>query len=346
MKKNLLAIAVGAALASPMMMPGAALADGPKVYGKVNVSLENMNYDPAPASPNNDDEWELQSNASRLGVKGDFDLDVADLKAVYKAEFEISVDDGDKGGQTFSQRNIYGGFQGGFGTLIAGKFDTPTKKAQMDVDQFNDLDGDIKNIAAGENRVSNIIQYSTPKLADLVTLNVAFIPNEDNDDFDNDGENENGLADSTSISLTMEQDAFYAAVSRDTDIQDDLIVDGTGLPVSVLDITRLAAGLNMDVFEVGALYQIAEESEGDGEENSYVVSGAFKIDRVKLKAQYGMVDGDQTDNEGTQYAFGADYKLAKNSKVYAYFNELTYEDGTTGDEEEERTLGVGMEHKF
>ncbi|MGB1498224.1 porin, partial [Alloalcanivorax venustensis] len=69
-------------------------------------------------------------------------------------------------------------------------------------------------------------------------------------------------------------------------------------------------------------------------------------DRVKLKAQYGMVDGDQTDNEGTQYAFGADYKLAKNSKVYAYFNELTYEDGTTGDEEEERTLGVGMEHKF
>mgnify|MGYP001984819859 CR=1 FL=1 len=125
-----------------------------------------------------------------------------------------------------------------------------------------------------------------------------------------------------------------------------LIVDATGLPVSVLDITRVAAGLNMDVFEVGALYQIAEESEGDGEENSYVVSGAFKIDRVKLKAQYGMVDGDQTDNEGTQYAFGADYKLAKNSKVYAYFNELTYEDGTTGDEEEERTLGVGMEHKF
>ena len=159
MKKNLLAIAVGAALASPMMMPGAALADGPKVYGKVNVSLENMNYDPAPGGANNDDKWELQSNASRLGVKGDFDLDVAGLKAVYKAEFEISVDDGDKDGQTFSQRNIYGGFQGGFGTLIAGKFDTPTKKAQMDVDQFNDLDGDIKNIAAGENRVSNIIQY-------------------------------------------------------------------------------------------------------------------------------------------------------------------------------------------
>ncbi|MFT6556005.1 MAG: hypothetical protein ACJAZ5_003199 [Alloalcanivorax venustensis] len=39
-------------------------------------------------------------------------------------------------------------------------------------------------------------------------------------------------------------------------------------------------------------------------------------------------------------------RLQNGYKVYAYFNELTYEDGTTGDEEEERTLGVGMEHKF
>ena len=344
MKKNLLAIAVGAALAAPMV-PGMAQADGPKVYGKVNVSLENQDYDPGPAAPKNDDEWELNSNASRLGVKGDFDLDVGDLKAIYKAEFEISVDDGDKGGQTFAQRNIYGGFEGAFGTLKAGKFDTPTKTAQMDVDQFNDLSGDIKNIAAGENRVSNIIQYSTPKLGDMVTLNLAFIPNEDNDDFDGDGENENGLADSTSVSLVLEQDGFYAAVSHDTDMQDELVVDETGTS-PVIDITRVAAGMDMNQFELGALYQLAEESEGDGEENSYVVSGAYKIDRVKLKAQYGRVEGDKTDNEGTQYAFGADYKLAKNSKVYAYFNELKYEDGTSGDEEKKRTLGVGMEHKF
>ncbi len=33
MKKNLLAIAVGAAFAPPMTLPFVALADGPKVYG-------------------------------------------------------------------------------------------------------------------------------------------------------------------------------------------------------------------------------------------------------------------------------------------------------------------------
>lgn len=77
MKKNLLAIAVGAAVAMPVV----ALADGPTVYGKVNVSLENAEFDDG-VNPS-EDQWELNSNASRLGVKGDFDLDVAGLKAIY-----------------------------------------------------------------------------------------------------------------------------------------------------------------------------------------------------------------------------------------------------------------------
>jgi predicted porin len=337
MKKNLLAIAVGAAVA----MPSLALADGPTVYGKVNVSLENMSYEPAPAAPNNDDKWELQSNASRLGVKGDFDLDVGDLKAIYQAEFEISVDDGDKSGQTFTQRNIFGGLKGGFGTLKAGKFDTPTKKAQGKVDQFNDLDGDIKNIMAGENRASNIIQYSTPKLADMLTLNAAFIPNEDNNDFDGDGENENGLADSTSISLVLQKNIFYGAVSRDTDIRDGLVADAsTGF--GTLDITRVVAGVKPGNLEIGAIYQMAEESEGDGEDTSYVLSAGFKIDRIKLKAQYGMAEGDTNDEEVTQYSLGADYKLAKASKAYVYFSNLE----TDIADEETQTIGVGMEHKF
>jgi len=333
MKKNLLAIAVGAAVA----FPGLALADGPTVYGKVNISLENADFDDG-VNPS-EDAWELNSNASRLGVKGDFDLDVAGLKAIYQAEFEMQVDDGDKGGQTFSQRNIFGGLQGNFGTLKAGKFDTPTKKAQGKVDQFNDIGGDIKNVLAGENRVSNIIQYSTPKLAEIITLNLAFIPGE-GDDLDGDGNNEDGIADTTSISLVAEKDMFYGAVSRDTDMSDDLVADSTG--ATTLDITRLAVGLKPGNFELGALYQLAEEAEADGEDSSIVVSGAFKIDRVKLKAQYGMTDGDLSDEEVTQVSLGADYKLAKASKVYAYGTQLEFDLADT----EETIFGIGMEHKF
>mgnify|MGYP000465799967 CR=1 FL=1 len=52
MKKNLLAIAVGAAVA----MPSLALADGPTVYGKVNVSLENAEFNNG-VNPS-EDAWE------------------------------------------------------------------------------------------------------------------------------------------------------------------------------------------------------------------------------------------------------------------------------------------------
>ncbi|WP_284455264.1 porin [Alloalcanivorax xenomutans] len=342
MKKNLLAIAVGAAVA----LPGLALADGPTVYGKVNISLENQENEIG-QSGSVDDDWSLNSNASRVGIKGDFDLDFAGLKAIYQAEYQISVDGDD---DEFSQRNIFGGLAGDFGVLKAGKFDTPTKVAQGKVDQFNDLQGDIKNIMAGENRAGNIVQYSTPTLADMITIHGAFIPGE-GEDIDGDGKDDNDLADSYSVAIIAEKGIFYGALSHDSDIEDELLFDGVGL-AQTLDITRAAVMLKPGNLELGALYQIAEESEdlsgtnaGEGKENSFLVSGAYKIDRWKLKAQYGMTEADKTDDEATLMALGADYKLAKASKVYAYFSQVSYEPDA-GDDRDDTTFGVGMEHKF
>ena len=118
MKKVLLT----AAIASALSVSSYGFAEGPidgTIYGKVNVSVVNQDT-------GSSDEWKLNSNASRLGVKGK--TEIADgLYAVYKAEFEVCVDDGDCKGQTFTQRNIMGGIRGSFGTIWAGKHDTPTK---------------------------------------------------------------------------------------------------------------------------------------------------------------------------------------------------------------------------
>lgn len=324
MNKKLLAIAVGAAVA----FPAVALADGPTVYGKMNLTLEQ--YDDGVAS-----QFQLDSNDSRLGVKGGYDLDVGGLSAIYQAEFGINVDDG---AGPFSQRNIYAGLKGGFGTMMAGKFDTPLKKAQGKIDQFGDLDGDIKQILAGENRVNDIIQYSSPKLADMVTVNVALIPGEG---AVVDGEAQEGIADSTSISVVFESGNFYGAIARDSDIVDGLEADDQGLSQTA-DITRLVAAMKMDAFEVGALYQIASESEGDGEDTTMLVSGAFSIDRTKLKAQYGMTEGDVSGEELTLMSIGADYKLAKASKVFAYYTTVEADLGGQDD----TFIALGLEHKF
>ncbi|MDX1803103.1 MAG: porin [Alcanivorax sp.] len=329
MKKNLLAIAVGAAVA----MPGLALADSPVVYGKVNITLDHFKTDTAATS---DKVWKLDSNASRVGVKGSYDLDVANLKAIYQAEFEVHVDG--PTGDTLGQRNVFGGLQGSFGTIKAGRFDTPTKSAQGKIDQFNDLQGDLGKIMAGENRLSNIVQYSTPKLGDLVTLNLAFIPGEGT--VTNNGDTQNGLADSSSISAVLEKDMFYAAVSHDSDIAAKGFLDSTG--DDQLNITRVAAGVKPGNLELGALYQMAKESNGDGKDTSVLVSGAFKIQRVKLKAEYGQTKADLSGEKATQYSLGADYKLAKTSKVFAYGTrrKLDLADAKT------TIFGVGLEHKF
>lgn len=339
MNKKLLAIAIGAVVA----LPGAALAAGPTVYGKVNITLDSVDTEFAADTfaGAGTDQWELNSNASRLGVKGDFDLEVGGLKAIYQAEYEINVDDG--GAAPFSQRNIFGGLKGGFGTLQAGKFDTPMKTSEGKVDQFNDLSGDMDSFVAGQDRANNIIQYTTPKLAEAVTVKVAFIPAE-GADVDNDGEADDGLADTVQASVAFEKGGLYLALAHAADSADAQTDIADAFPASRVDMTRLVATYKMDAFEVGALYQMTEAvtSGSDAENTSMLISGAFTIDRIKLKAQYGITEGDQSDEEVTMMGVGADYKLAKASKAFVYLTSLEQDQADT----ENQVFGIGLEHSF
>lgn len=342
MNKKLLALAIGSAVAMPVI----ALADGPTLYGKLNVTLDSIEMDTGVAATSTD-AWYLNSNASRLGVKGDAETGVEGLKGIYLAEFEMFVDDGDSGKnlggkEAFTQRNIYAGLKGDFGTIKAGNFDTPLKEAQGKVDQFNDLEGDIKNIMAGENRVKNIIQYSSPKLADAFTVNVAVMPGE-YADVDGDGKPDDGLSDSMSASVVMEMDAFYAALAVDSTLAQ------TGVEVAAPgDVMRLVGGYKADGFELGAIYQTAEDATtgGTAEDTSMLVSGAVISGDWKFKAQFGTGEGDVSSKEKTLMGVGADYKLGKNSTAFAYYASVETDNKAPALDAEKTTLGFGLEHKF
>lgn len=334
MKKQILALAVSSLAAIPVT----SMADtGPIVYGKVNVAYVN-------ADDGTEDVFELQSNASRLGVKGDIDLDFDGVRAIYQAEFEMQVDDGDKGGQVFSQRNIFGGFtHDRFGTLKAGMFDSPVKKAQGKLDQLNDLQGDIKNLMAGDNRVENIVQYSTPRLGGVAQINVALIPGENDDGTGDDTD----AADAVSSSVVVNMNSVYAALAYDREISDSLIADDTGLNTAGrIDILRAALMAKVAGFEVGTILQVAEEANGDGQDQTYFFSGAYSLDRWKFKGQYGRTDGDVSDNEVTLMGAAVDYKVASKSKLFAYYSDVESENGAGATLEEDTTYGVGFEHKF
>ena len=275
------------------------------------------------------DEWKLNSNASRLGVKGK--TEIADgLYAVYKAEFEVCVDDGDCKGQTFTQRNIMGGIRGSFGTIWAGKHDTPTKLAQNKIDLFNDLEGDLKNTFEGENRVSNMVAYTSPEINGFAA-SVAIIPGE-GADLDQDGIDDSGLADGMSYSISYTKDNLFVTVAGDQDVDNQ-------------DLMRVVAQYTMDDLQLGVMYQQNEDNLGTKDESGFFVSAAYTIDKTTLKAQYGSIEDDVDGDKENTLSLGADYKLAKGTKVYVFYTDNT--DSAVGQADtDDSAFGVGMEHKF
>lgn len=333
MNKKLLALAIGAAL-----VPATAAAN-PTLYGKMNVTLDSVETefgaDTYPAAGK--DEFQLNSNASRLGVRGKYDLEVGGLKALYQAEYEIKVDDG---AGPFGQRNIFAGLEGGFGTLKAGRFDDPIKISEGKVDQFNDLAGDMDSFVAGQNRPSNIIEYTSPKLADAFSVKVASILAEGTN-IDGAAGNEEGLFDNPQVSVAYDKDGLYVALAYGADTaMSTQTVDG----FTRGDILRLVATFKAGDLQLGGLFQTASDNAtgSSDEDTSMLLSAAYAIDKVTLKAQLGTTEGDVSGDELAMMGIGADYKLAKASKTFLYMT--TLEKDSTG--QENTVLGLGLEHNF
>lgn len=296
-------ILLGTAAAMLATAPFAA-ANGPidgKLYGKVNVSVVN-------SDSGSEDTWKLNSNASRIGLKGSTQVSEG-LTVFYKTEFQVDVD-GD--GDVFKQRNIFAGVKGSFGSVLAGKNDTPTKLAQKKIDLFNDLEGDIKKTFAGENRMSNIIAYTTPKYGNF-SATYAVMP----------GEGDNGsLSDATSYSVSYSKDDLYVAVASDSDVKG-------------ADLLRVVSQYKVDAWQLGLMYQENDTTN----ESGYFASAAYKSNNITYKAQYGSNENDTDGSDKTTLSVGADLKLAKNTKTFVFFTDNESSSST-------KTFGLGLEHKF
>lgn len=349
MNKNWVVVAVGSLVA----LPGAALADA-KIYGRFNVGLDGQKDEIGLDSKETSTTWRLQdqNNSSRLGFKGSTDIGLADMSVIYQLEYGTNPDGSES--DEFSERNIFVGLKGDFGTAKVGKFDTPVKETGAKADQFNDQSiGDIINLMVGETRANNMIQYSTPKLGDLVTVTAAIAPGEGRKALDDAADKDNSVADTYYASAEFEHGIFYGALAYAGNQEGGLKFDGK---TAGIDIIRATGAVKLiEALEIGALYQQATgidqdggEQGGDAEEATWLGSVAYTFDAFKFKAQYGQTTGDLTDIERTEMAFGVDYKLSKAVTAQAYY--VTYEDKdrTVGGIEDPKTdsYGVGLIYNF
>ena len=280
------------------------------VYGKANVGLFNI-----------EDEWELTSNASRVGFKGDYTIN-DELTAVYKMEYQVNIDDGDKDGQTFTQRNIYAGLKGSWGQVIAGKFDTSLKEAQGKIDRFNDMpSGDIKNVFVGENRMSNSVRYTTPKMGCFSAQIQPILQTDES---------------SYSASANVDCNGFKGALAYDNEVKG-------------FNTVRLAGQQKLGAFDLGAMVQSSEDAVTGEEFDGYLVSAGYKINKAwSAYAQFASsdmpVEYDMTDSNDF-VGVGVARKLGKKAKLFINATNVSWQD-ESGTETDETVAGVGFEVKF
>lgn len=342
-----------------LSLPLSAVA-APEFYGRINISLDRLsdyqdgNLPGALASVGRDDSpledgWFVESNSSRLGLRGREPLDITSLSVIYQLEVGYDTD-GDS--DTFSTRNSFLGLGTPFGDVFAGRYDSPLKLVEGKVDQFNNTAADIGHYFHGQRRNDDTLNWKSPQWGDLV-LRAQIAPGETEDVA---GEEKDGLADTWGLSATWNPDNLYAAVAYESGYLE--VVNPMGPPVQVsadLELLRGVVGVTLGSVELGALVEhtrIDPDQPGleRGDSTSYLVSAGWRLQpRLTLKAQAGHVDGDDFGYENDILIVGADYQLATGTKVYglvaAADAELAYPDGRQQDDTG-NLLSVGMEHKF
>ncbi|MDB2386907.1 porin [Shewanella sp.] len=310
--KTLLASALATAT-----LASAQAADALTVYGKLNVTAQSNDV-------NDDATTTIQSNASRFGVKGAFELS-SSLEAFYTVEYE--VDTGDDVKENFKARNQFVGLKGKFGAFSVGRNDTMLKVSQGKVDQFNDLSADIKNLFKGENRISQTATYITPSMSGF-KLGVTYAAEGAASQYNQDGFSLAAMYGDAKLKKT----SVFASVAYDADVKGYEVVRAT--------VQGKIANLKL-----GGMYQQQEatyDSSGmplvnQESKTGYLFSAAYSINSVVLKAQF-----QDMEDKGDSWSVGGDYKLGKPTKLFAFYTNRSYENVDNSD----KYIGVGLEHKF
>ena len=321
--------------ASSLLLISMSAISAPKVYGKLNIALNNNGSDGV-----NEKEIDLISNSSRLGLKGQLEMQDG-LVGLYQIEYQIDPVDGHardevrgENGEievtdsTFTQRNSYVGLKGSFGTLKLGKHDTPLKKASLKVDLFNDLKGDIKNITDGENRITSFLGYDSPVFGGGVSISVSLSKGKDDGVIGTDLDGEFGTNLSASLKYDIEVIKFVIATEKAS--------------IKGFDHNRLGMMIPAGPVTIGLIHTTTKSTVGnsvDYDATTISIAGKVADGNGRVKFQHGTSD----KSAGlSQTQIGYDHKLFKNFKILTYHT-VRSQDAANSDDAH---TGLGIEYKF
>ena len=335
MKKSLLAIAVAATMAAPAVMAA------PTVYGNIHLTILDLD---------SNDNLDLTSNTSAIGVKGSEDLGDG-LKAIYKAEFEInpadggfsSVDDGTSG-NAFTQRDAFVGLKGGMGVLKIGTFSSNYKQKGGKVDSLYRTPVEGRGFihtmsrlhngrAINRGRMTNAVQYSSPKVGGFqLVANTTFSNSED---------------ETVGFGFRYQTKAILAFVDW-IDAQPGTAVSGNGATNATESAVKVGGKFKTKAFHVALQYEDAEDFTGF---NYIHANAGFNINKNNsIQATIGQASHITNSNADTNsFALAYIHALSKMTIMYVAFGDVS-DDITAADagfmSKENDGLALGIRKKF
>jgi predicted porin len=303
------------------------------------------------------------SRASRVGVRGSEDL--GGLKGIYQVEFGVPLanenDDDISNGETggVKMRNSYVGVQGGFGTILAGRHDTPFKMSIAKLDLFEDTMADFNGtIGFDDVRADSTVAYISPNWSGI-QLSAATIPGgEDTVNGDNNPDS-HSINEGYSLGATYSNGPWYAGAGFEAMSED--LNDATGTSPDTEDYKKWHLGVgirDLSGFYLSAIYE-KQQAQGFTKGNdAKLMQGqvGYAFGNNMFKAMYGVryfnKPATGTRNPAHKsWGVGFDHNFSKRTKAYLLYtkfdaDEFAHSSGHTDDRYDWEGVSLGMIHNF
>lgn len=339
---------IAAAVAAAVIAPAGVMAAGPTLYGKIHMSVDYKDNNTSNNEGTKYKEWGLSSNSSRIGVKGSEDLGNG-MKVGYLIEWRVGMDGDDRGDKDLATRNRAVTLSGDWGTMLAGKWDTPFKTVGRKLDLFGDRVGDMRDMNSGAKmdlRTNNTVAYVTPNMNGL-TATVAYVfdatgasasDNAKDQGKDTTGDNADNSA--WSFSTVYKNGPLMAAVAY-TDI-DNTLFSATGAENQ--KTWRVGGSYKFGDLKVLATYTDIANAKGyDGKDAEiWQLGAAYTMGNNVIKFQYAdRSEYDNYDNFSNvrqsgkdtgadMFVIGLDHKMSKRTTVYVTYADMDNDKNANG----------------
>jgi predicted porin len=257
------------------------------IYGKLNMDL-------AAIKQNSKIKNETINNASRIGFKSSLKLSDT-LEFSFQIENEIDPTDGKADGdKVLKQRNTFIGLSGNFGNFFIGTHDTAFKKAQLKIDLFNDTSSDIKKLFHGENRMNDLVGYTTPEFFKDFTITVNKIG---------------------------QSDISYQSISFDYSgkiVKSSFAIDSGA---KGYDSKRVSLLIPINKTTIGFMFQNSKHINSNKNDSGHLISLDHRLSsKGSLKIQNSV--SDMKIEGGRQKSIGYNYKINNVMKVFTTLSKL------------------------